>query len=174
MGTAMLQTLAGACALGLALEGAALLAHARDLRDAKSEGAASFYIQTTQYGYSYLLRNGLLGAALGVALALVVLPGLLPGVEWLLLLLFALALSQSVIGRALFFAAVIPTTMPGAFFWRNPGFIEHAREVGLADMPQVGVVYEHHHHFDIKELWETVRTTTLKEVVSQTKRVFTG
>lgn len=174
MGTAMLQILAGTCALGLALEGAALLAHARDLRDAKSEGAASFYIQTTQYGYSYLLRNGLLGAALGMALALVVLPGLLPGIEWLLLLLFALALSQSVIGRALFFAAVIPTTMPGAFFWRNPGFVEHAREVGLADMPQVGVVYEHHHHFDVKELWETVRTTTLKEVLSQTKRVFTG
>src|SRR3989344_2924614 len=46
----------------------------------------------------------------------------------------------SIIGRALFYVLVIPTTMPGAFFWRNRGFQEHARETGLADMPQVGVV----------------------------------
>jgi hypothetical protein len=35
---------------------------------------------------------------------------------------------------------VIPTTMPGAFFWRNQGFEEHARKTGLAKMPQVGVL----------------------------------
>jgi hypothetical protein len=34
---------------------------------------------------------------------------------------------------------VIPTTMPGAFFWKNKGFEEHARQIGLARMPQVGV-----------------------------------
>jgi len=38
---------------------------------------------------------------------------------------------------------VIPTTMPGAFFWRNKGFVEHARETGLAEMQQVGVIPEH-------------------------------
>ncbi|MBW7903786.1 MAG: dimethyl sulfoxide reductase anchor subunit [Rhodocyclaceae bacterium] len=167
----LVQVLAGASALGLALEGAALIAHARDLRDAKSEGAASFYIQTTKFGYPYLLRNGLLAAALLLALGLVVVPG--AGL-WLLLPLFALAVMQSILGRALFFAAVIPTTMPGSFFWRNPGFVEHARDIGLADMPQVGVAYEHHHHFKIGELLETVRNTTPREIWAQTKRVFTG
>ena len=46
----------------------------------------------------------------------------------------------ALVGRALFYALVIPTTMPGAFFWRNKGFEEHARETGLANMPQVGVL----------------------------------
>jgi hypothetical protein len=36
-------------------------------------------------------------------------------------------------------ALVIPTTMPGAFFWKNKGFEQHARDIGLANMPQVGV-----------------------------------
>ena len=44
----------------------------------------------------------------------------------------------------MFYAVVIPTTMPGAFFWRNEGFQVHARESGLAHMPQVGVVPELH------------------------------
>jgi len=39
---------------------------------------------------------------------------------------------------------VIPTTMPGAFFWRNKGFEEHARKTGLAKMPQVGVLPDVH------------------------------
>jgi hypothetical protein len=34
--------------------------------------------------------------------------------------------------------------MPGAFFWRNKGFQEHARETGLANMPQVGVIPDTH------------------------------
>ena len=48
-------------------------------------------------------------------------------------------LGAAIIGRALFYVLVIPTTMPGAFFWKNPGFQNHARDVGLARMPQVGV-----------------------------------
>lgn len=44
----------------------------------------------------------------------------------------------------LFYALVIPTTMPGAFFWRNRGFEEHARATGLAAMPQLGVVMNGH------------------------------
>jgi hypothetical protein len=51
---------------------------------------------------------------------------------------------SSVVGRALFYALVMPTTMPGAFFWRNKSFQEHARETGLANMPQVGVLPELH------------------------------
>ena len=48
-------------------------------------------------------------------------------------------LGATVIGRALFYMLVIPTTMPGAFFWRNKCFEEHARETGLAQWPQVGI-----------------------------------
>jgi UPF0716 family protein affecting phage T7 exclusion len=52
--------------------------------------------------------------------------------------------ATAIVGRALFYVLVIHTTMPGAFFWRNKGFQEHAREVGLAGMPQVGVIAESH------------------------------
>ena len=51
-------------------------------------------------------------------------------------------LPSALIGRALFYVLVIPTTMPGAFFWKNTAFEEHARKTGLADLPQVGVVPE--------------------------------
>jgi len=50
----------------------------------------------------------------------------------------------SLMGRALFYVLVVPTTMPGAFFWKNKGFEQHARDIGLADMPQVGVVPNRH------------------------------
>jgi hypothetical protein len=56
----------------------------------------------------------------------------------------AAMLAASAIGRALFYVLVIPTTMPGAFFWRNKGFEAHARETGLAHWPQVGVAPEAH------------------------------
>jgi hypothetical protein len=56
-----------------------------------------------------------------------------------LALVGATLIATSLIGRALFYVLVIPTTMPGAFFWKNKGFEEHARDIGLANMPQVGV-----------------------------------
>ena len=34
--------------------------------------------------------------------------------------------------------------MPGAFFWLNKGFEQHARETGLARVPQVGVLPDAH------------------------------
>lgn len=163
--------LAGIAALGLGLEGAGLLAHAQALRDQPSEGTASFYEQTTTYGCPYRLRNGLLGGALLLALSLSFAEN--PS-EAGLALLAVLALAQSVLGRALFYAVVIPTTLPGAFFWRNPGFVEHARATGLADMPQLGVVYPRHHAFNLGELLETAANTTLKDKLAQLKRVFTG
>jgi DMSO reductase iron-sulfur subunit len=169
--TELVQILAAVAAAGLALEGGALIAHARHLRGQKGEGAAAFYIQTTTYGRSYQLRNALLATALVTAGAAVAAPQagfvLLP-------LLAVLAVAQSILGRALFFAAVMPTTMPGAFFWRNPGFVEHARKVGLADMPQVGVVREGHHPFRLGRLLATLRDTSLQDKLGQAKRVFTG
>jgi hypothetical protein len=54
------------------------------------------------------------------------------------------ALLTALISRTLFYVLVIPTTMPGAFFWKNKDFEEHARDIGLANMPQVGVVAHGH------------------------------
>jgi len=127
-------------AIGVALESVGLFAHGRAMKGAEHEGAASHYIQQTTFGKTYLLRNGLLAISLLIATALLSLnvnPTLaLTG--WGLVGL--LLLVTSVIGRALFYVLVVPTTMPGAFFWKNKGFEEHARDIGLAEMPQVGVV----------------------------------
>lgn len=43
---------------------------------------------------------------------------------------------------------------------------------GLDDMPQVGIVYEGHHGFDLKELIITIRNTGAEEVVGQLKAIF--
>ena len=131
--------LASLVASALLLEGVGLLAHARDLRGQGEEGDASFYEQTTTFGNSYWLRNGLLGLSLLLALAIMATDS-----PALFVPLALTTLAAAVIGRALFYVLVIPTTMPGAFFWRNKGFVEHAREVGLAEMPQLGVVPDSH------------------------------
>jgi len=157
--------------LGLIVEMAGLWLHHRDLKSAKSEGAASFYEQATTYGFAYLFRNILLVIALMISVAM-----LLMGHQSLAayLILSVVAFSSAIIGRALFYVVVIPTTMPGGFFWRNEGFVEHARETGLADMPQMGVVYERHHSFKLTELIETIKSTSLNEKTEQFKRIFTG
>jgi hypothetical protein len=100
-------------------------------------------VQNTTFGKTFLLRNALLGANL--LLAVGVLAALAAGYSgaWALAglaLAGSLLVLTSLIGRALFYVLVIPTTMPGAFFWKNKGFEEHARAIGLANMPQVGVV----------------------------------
>ncbi|MBT7408130.1 MAG: dimethyl sulfoxide reductase anchor subunit [Methylococcales bacterium] len=163
--------LATVISFGVLIECIGLFGHAHDLKPANSEGAVSFYEQTTTYGKSYWLRNGLLVVSILLALSIV-----LSGTSSVAVfgVLVVLMLVASIIGRALFYMLVIPTTMPGAFFWRNKGFVEHAREVGLADMPQLGVAYERHHKFNINELIETVLSTSLEEKIAQAKRVFTG
>ena len=124
--------------LGLLLEGTGLVLHARDMTAAESEGAVSHYVQTTTFGKTWLLRNALLAVtAGGLVLAPLYLQTATGVAIWLILALSTVLLA--VIGRALFYVLVIPTTMPGAFFWKNKGFEQHARDIGLADMPQVGV-----------------------------------
>jgi len=153
------------------LEIVGLSAHARSLQSSNSEGVASFYLQTTRYGNAYWLRNGMLVMAILLASYM-----LISGDQTVFAfsLLTITALTIHIISRALFYVVVIPTTMPGAFFWKNAGFVEHAREVGLADMPQMGVAYETHHAFDIAELFETIRTTTMKQKFTQLRSIFTG
>jgi len=130
--------------LGLVIEGIGLVAHARYLDQIGGEGAASQFQQRTRFGKTYLLRNVLLALSL-ISGAFVYLAGpVLPGASMMMGLLMAMVLVSAVIGRALFYVLVIPTTMPGAFFWRNRGFQEHARKTGLADLPQAGIVPDSH------------------------------
>lgn len=140
----LLSGLAVPIAAGLALEALGLYAQARDLGSEQGEGAASMVEQGTRFGKTYQLRNVLLG--LGLA-AFAAFAASQPGgdaalVVWLVASL--LITVAALIGRALFYALVIPTTMPGAFFWKNQGFQEHARHTGLSDMPQTGVIADGH------------------------------
>jgi len=140
----LLAVLAWPMALGLAIEGLGLIAHARDLERRGGEAAASHMEQRTRFGRIYILRNVGLLAGIGLVSALAVThaegaPGF-----WVWVLAALIIVATALIGRALFYVLVIPTTMPGAFFWRNKGFEEHARKTGLAKMPQVGVLPEAH------------------------------
>ena len=136
----LLPVLGGVMAVGLAVEGVGLCLHRRDLQHAAHEGAASFYIQRTTFGHTYMARN--IALAMNAVLALVLMlsggAGVLSLLGWGVL--FASVVLTALVGRALFYVLVVPTTMPGAFFWKNKAFEEHARDIGLADMPQVGVV----------------------------------
>ncbi len=157
---------------GLALEGVGHLAHAHEMQHSNHEGAASYYRQVTQYGKSYIFRNILLGLSLSLATLLSIIGvsqpfGLIAGLVLLLSML-----TSSALGRSLFFVLVIPTTMPGAFFWKNSGFIEHARETGLAEMPQHGVAYESHHAFDVKALMQTLKENSIKDMIGHVKWIF--
>ncbi len=156
---------------GLLMEATGLLAHARDMNKNGHEGRASFYLQTTQYGYPYVIRNSLLVLSLVLSI-IIALAGMNGLSGWLLAgTLLVSTLGAAIIGRSLFYAVVIPTTMPGAFFWKNPGFVDHARETGLADMPQVGVVHERHHPFRLDELIQTIQEHSIKDMLAHLKTV---
>jgi len=126
--------------LGLAWERVGLFFHARDLMKGGGEGEASHHNQVTKFKKTYVLRNALL--VLNIFGALLI--SLFDPTMILWLGLTVTVLGTATIGRALFYVLVIPTTMPGAFFWKNKAFEEHARETGLADMPQCGVVAKGH------------------------------
>ncbi|MEA3274740.1 MAG: DmsC/YnfH family molybdoenzyme membrane anchor subunit [Pseudomonadota bacterium] len=167
----LLRLLSWVAFAGLALEAVGHVFHARDLKAGVGEGAAAYYEQTTSYGYPFLLRNLLLGLSLLLAGVIGTAGPAGPSALVLSLVLATSMLAAAVIGRSLFFVLVIPTTMPGAFFWRNRGFAEHARETGLAHMPQVGVAYEGHHPFRAGELIQTARETSFRDMVEHVKGI---
>lgn len=171
---ALLKLLAAVAAFGLIVEAIGLLFHARDLKNGPGEGAAAHYELSTTFGKTYWLRNALL--ALNIVLALIIsVTSLSGGIGVFAGLIFAISLIvMAYLGRIIFYALVIPTTMPGAFFWKNKGFVEHARESGLADMQQLGVAYERHHKFDVKELMQTVKENSLADMFSHAKSILTG
>ena len=127
--------------VGLLLEALGLIFHAKAMRRQGGEGAASFFEQTRRYGKTYLLRNALLAINIAVLLWLAFngLPRGAIGLGLSLLLMLSI-LASAILGRALFYVLVIPTTMPGGFFWRNKGFEQHARETGLAEKIAAGIV----------------------------------
>ncbi|MFB3101084.1 MAG: aspartate carbamoyltransferase, partial [Gammaproteobacteria bacterium] len=137
----LLNSLAGVIAFGLLLEAIGHIFHARDLNKNGGEGSASYHLLTSQYGNTYITRNIVLGISIVAVYALgsIQLPEAWQGLM-LWSLLAGIILVTSLVSRALFYVMVIPTTMPGAFFWKNKGFEEHARETGLAKLPQVGVL----------------------------------
>lgn len=135
------QVLAVPLALGLALEALGLVFHARDLKAAGREGAASLHVQATRFGKTYWARNVVLALSL-VAVTALALTGQSHPVLW-----GAVATAVAVaalVGRAMFYVLVIPTTMPGGFFWKNRGFEDHARETGLAARVQAGITPRTH------------------------------
>ena len=135
----LMQWLAAPMLAGLMLEAVGLWRHAHYLRHGAGEGDAAWQEQVTRFGKTYITRNASLAAS-AVLIVMVAGAGLSGGtgmVAWGIIALVATA--TALVGRALFYVLVIPTTMPGAFFWKNPGFQEHARDAGLAGMSQVGV-----------------------------------
>ncbi|AQA20103.1 aspartate carbamoyltransferase [Halioglobus japonicus] len=141
--SAALEFCAVAMGVGLIIEGLGLWVHARQMFAADHEGGVSHYVQRTTFGYTWMARNALLGLA---AVGLVSAPLWLDMAAALpvLVAMALMAILVALVGRALFYILVIPTTMPGAFFWKNKAFEDHARDIGLADMPQVGVAPHAH------------------------------
>ncbi len=134
--------LASVFTLGMLIEAIGLASHSYDLNRNENEDGAAHYVQCTTFGKTYCFRNVLL--ALNIFLSIGLIISLLIGellhfhvIAWAILI--CINVITAVIGRALFYILVIPTTMPGAFFWKNKAFEQHARDVGLADNPAAGI-----------------------------------
>ena len=141
----LLNGLTGFITFGLALEIIGHLFHIRYLKQDESEATGSYYMLNTQFGKTYIARNILLGFCL-IAMSILCISKIPEGWQGLLIwsVLAVAILITALVNRALFYVLVIPTTMPGAFFWKNRGFEEHARATGLAKLPQVGVLEKNH------------------------------
>jgi DMSO reductase iron-sulfur subunit len=140
----LLRWLALPLLTGLVLQAFALAMHLRYLAQRGAEADVSRVQMLTTYGRTYLARwTSLAVLMLGAAvISLSMLHDMAALILWMAL--SVLAIPHEIIGRALFYVLVTPTTMPGAFFWNNKYFEAHARKTGLARMPQVGVAPETH------------------------------
>lgn len=135
-----LSTLSWPLLFGALLQAASLFAHSSYLKERGEEAAVSQVLMMNRFGKMVIFRK-IGNAALALTAVFFSLHWITGGwglLLWGLLLLFAVF--HELIGRAIFYVAVTPTTIPGAFFWGNNAFKEHARKTGLANMPQVGVV----------------------------------
>jgi len=159
--------------IGLVIEAFGLAKHKSDMHEQGGEGDAAMHVQQTKFGKTYRARNyGIaIGAVLTVALIAFDVNSVIGLMSWFVAAL--VIVTTAVVGRALFYVLVIPTTMPGGFFWKNEGFQQHAREAGLADMPQVGVLpkTDYHHESierakrEIKEEIQTIKELGFQKAV---------
>jgi len=142
--TNLLQLVAVLMLSGLVVEAIGHYFHAKHMNVKGREGAVSYYEQVTTFGKTNLLRHGLLLTNILVVMALMFVEqvSIISFVVWIVIALSVL--TGSVISRAMFYVMVVPTTMPGAFFWKNKGFEEHARETGLASTVQAGIIADAH------------------------------
>lgn len=140
----LLKSLSWPIIIGMVMTGIGLMYHARDMKRRGGEGAASHQQQLTAFGKTYMLRNIgiILSLALIASLALTDTSGGIGLTGWLIAA--TVIILTAIIGRALFYVLVMPTTMPGSFFWRNKGFQEHALETGLASATQAGIITNSH------------------------------
>ncbi len=139
----LLTNIAIVMLIGLVIESTGHYYHATYLNVKGREGAASYYEQVTTFGKTNRLRYGLLGMNIIILISLLFMgANLFTLAIWGLLLISVLV--ASVISRAMFYVMVVPTTMPGAFFWKNKGFVEHAQETGLASTVQAGIIADAH------------------------------
>lgn len=113
----------------------------RDLRRGRGEGAASLDLLTGTCGAVLLARNAAAYAAMAAVAGLLAHPAPVMAVAAL-----ALALAGEALDRFLFYLVVVPTTMPGAFFLKNPGFEGLARQTGLTQLVTTGVLPDTHGH----------------------------
>ncbi len=129
---------------GLIIQRVALYTHLRYLNKKGEEAAVSQMLMIEVFGKTTSARK--ISSIVLIILALWF--SFFPPVSdsgflvWILMTL--LALMHEVIGRALFYVSVVPTTVPRAFFWGNQSFENLARKTGLAQRPQVGVLFEDH------------------------------
>ena len=165
---ALIAEIAVVSLAGLLLEAVGHVVHRFDVRKT-GEGQASFFEQITTFGKSYQLRNALLIVNMMLMIILIVYPSAL-----LLTISFISMLLSAYLGRILFYALVIPTTMPGAFFWKNDKFKEHAIESGLSEMPQLAVMPQRHHKFDFKALLKVIKESSFQDALAQIKSIVKG
>jgi len=165
---ALIAEIAVVSLAGLLLEAVGHVVHRIDVRNT-GEGQASFFEQITTFGKSYQLRNALLIVNMMLMIILIVYPSAL-----LLTISFITILLSAYLGRILFYALVIPTTMPGAFFWKNDKFKEHAIESGLSEMPQLAVMPQRHHKFDFKALLKVIKESNFQAALTQVKSIIKG
>ncbi|MFQ5588698.1 MAG: DmsC/YnfH family molybdoenzyme membrane anchor subunit [Nitrospiria bacterium] len=130
--------------IGLGLQHAAQFVHLRDLRRRGGEAAVSRMLMMKTHGKIFRARriSGALLAAASIGFSLF--PPTAVGSVVLWAVVFFLALIHEMVGRALFYVSVVPTTVPRAFFWGNHIFEDLARTSGLAERPQTGVLMRDH------------------------------
>ena len=137
--SALLSFLSWPLLIGLLLQGISLLVHMDYLDRNGKEAAVSRMLILNRFGKTHIARY--------ISLVILMVGSVLFAAQWMtgiwgvLLwgIFFLQAIFHEVVGRAIFYVAVVPTTIPGAFFWGNKSFEEHARKSGLAQRPQVGV-----------------------------------